>query len=191
MLVERFNGTLKQILRRLCSERPADRDKYLSASLFAYRDAPQESLGFSPFELVYGHEVREPMKILRELWTKEIEDPEVRSTYQYVVDLKERLEATCKMARENLERSSGRYRNYYNKGARERQMSVGEKVLVLLPNASNKLLMQWKGPFTIVEKVGKVDFKIDMGGKLKTFHANMLQLYVERESDIDILGIAG
>jgi transposase InsO family protein len=69
-LVERFNGTSKQILRRLCSERPADWDKYLSASLFTYRDAPQESLGFSPFELVYGHEVRGPMKILWELWTK-------------------------------------------------------------------------------------------------------------------------
>lgn len=131
------------------------------------------------------------MKILRELWTKEFEDPEVRTTYQYVVDLKERLEATCKMARENLERSSGRYRNYYNKGARERQISVGEKVLVLLPTASNNLLMQWKRPFTIVEKEGKVDYKIDMCGKLKTFHANMLKLYVERESDIDILGIAG
>lgn len=51
--------------------------------------------------------------------------------------------------------------------------------------------MQWKGPFTIVEKVGKVDYTIDMCGKLKTFHANMLKLYVERESDIDILGIAG
>lgn len=107
-LVERFNGTLEQILRRLCSERPADWDKYHPASLFAYRDAPQESLGFSPFELVYGHEVRRPMKILRELWTKEVEDPEVRTTYQYVLDLKERLEATCKMARENLERSLGR-----------------------------------------------------------------------------------
>lgn len=109
------------------------------------------------------------MKILRKLWTKDVEDPEVRTTYQYVVDLKERLEATCKMARENLERSTGRYRNYYNKGARERQMSVGEKVLVLLPTASNKLLMQWRGPFTFVEKVGKVNYEIDMSKKLKTF----------------------
>lgn len=87
-LVERFNGTLKQILRRLCFERPADWDKYLSASLFVYRDTPQESLEFSLFELVYGHKVRGPMKIVRELLTKEVEDPEVRATYQYVVDLK-------------------------------------------------------------------------------------------------------
>lgn len=44
-------------------------------------------------------------------------------------------------------------------------MFVGEKVLVLLPTASNKLLIQWKGSFTIVEKVGKVDYKIDRCGK--------------------------
>ncbi|XP_069139803.1 uncharacterized protein [Argopecten irradians] len=52
-LVERFNGTLKQMLRRMCSERPRDWDKYLNALLFAYREVPQESLGFSPFELLY------------------------------------------------------------------------------------------------------------------------------------------
>lgn len=51
--------------------------------------------------------------------------------------------------------------------------------------------MQWKGPFTIVEKIGKIDYKIDMDGKLKAFHANMLKLYVKRDSDIDNLGIAG
>ena len=53
-LVEKFNGTLKQMLRRMCAERPKDWDKYLNALLFAYREVPQESMGFSPFELLYG-----------------------------------------------------------------------------------------------------------------------------------------
>ncbi|KAK7474069.1 hypothetical protein BaRGS_00034675 [Batillaria attramentaria] len=57
-LVKRFNGTLKSMLRRLCSERPRDWDRYLPALLFAYREVPQESLGFSPFELLYGRTVR-------------------------------------------------------------------------------------------------------------------------------------
>lgn len=43
------------------------------------------------------------------------------------------------------------------------------KVLVLLPTASNKLLIQWKGPYTIVKRVGKVDYKIDMARKIKTY----------------------
>lgn len=156
-LVERFNGTLKQILRRLCTERPKDWDKYISAALFAYRDATQESLGFSPFELVYGRTVRGPIRILRELWTKEVNDPEVRTTYQYIVDLKQRLESTCTMAKETLEKATQRYRVNYNKRAKKRDMNVGEKVLVLLPTSSNKLLLQWRGPYEILEKVGNVD----------------------------------
>ena len=53
-LVERFNGTLKLMLKRLCAERPRDWDRYLGPALFAYREVPQESSRFSPFELLYG-----------------------------------------------------------------------------------------------------------------------------------------
>jgi len=51
-LVERFNGTLKAMLKRMCAEKPKDWDRYLPALLFAYREVPQESLAFSPFELL-------------------------------------------------------------------------------------------------------------------------------------------
>ena len=86
-LIERMNGTLKQMLKRMCSERPRDWDRYVSPLLFAYREAPQESLGFSPFELLYGRSVRGPMTILRELWTNEQPNNEIKTTYQYVIDL--------------------------------------------------------------------------------------------------------
>ena len=67
-LVERFHATMKPMLRIMCAERPKGWDKYLPALLFAIREVPQESLGFSPFELLYGRSVRGPMAILRELW---------------------------------------------------------------------------------------------------------------------------
>lgn len=35
---------------------------------FAYREVPQSSLKFSPFELIYGRTIRGPLQILRELW---------------------------------------------------------------------------------------------------------------------------
>ena len=66
-LVERFNDTLKKLLTRMCTERPKDWYKYIDPLLFAYREVPQESLGFSPFELIYGWPVRGPMQVLREL----------------------------------------------------------------------------------------------------------------------------
>ncbi|GFO27599.1 Zinc finger protein [Plakobranchus ocellatus] len=42
--------------------------------------------------------LRGPMHILRELWTKEIEEPDVISSYEYVLNLRERLDDTPKIA---------------------------------------------------------------------------------------------
>lgn len=182
-LVERFNGTLKKMLRRMCAERPSDWDRYLPALLFAYREAPQESLGFAPFELLYGRTVRGPLTILKELWSGELDQEEVKNTYQYVVDLRERLDKTCQMAQEELRKASKRYKKYYDARTKDRKFSLGDKVLVLLPTKSNKLLMQWKGPYDVEEKVAKHDYKVKMGSKIKTIHANLLKKYISRESD--------
>ncbi|MES9884609.1 MAG: DDE-type integrase/transposase/recombinase, partial [Sedimenticola sp.] len=87
-LIERFNGTLKNMLKKKCAEQPKQWDRYIPALLFAYREAPQESLAFSPFELLYGRTVRGgPLTILKELWTSDIQSEEVKTTYQYVLDL--------------------------------------------------------------------------------------------------------
>ncbi|XP_070545582.1 uncharacterized protein [Ptychodera flava] len=179
-LCEKFNAVLKSMLRKLSSEKPKDWDRYVNALLFAYREAPQESTGFSPFELLYGRTVRGPMAILSELWTKEIETPEVKSTYQYVLDLRERLEETCKLAQTELAKSQVRYKNYYDRRAKPRKFKVGDLVLILLPTNYNKLLMQWQGPYHITEVVGDLDYRIDVRGKTKIYHANLLKRYQER-----------
>ena len=54
-------------------------------------------------------------------------------------------------------------------------------MLLLLPTDNNKLLLQWKGPYDIVEVVNRMDYKIDVDGIVNTYHANMLKLYVERQ----------
>ena len=71
------------------------------------REVPQESLGFSPFELLYGKNVRFPKAILRKLWTDKVEDEEVRSTYDYVIILRKRFEHTCEFARKICRRRKG------------------------------------------------------------------------------------
>ena len=52
-LVERFNQTLKSMLRRAATNEGKDWDKLVPYLLFAYREVPQASTGFSPFELLY------------------------------------------------------------------------------------------------------------------------------------------
>lgn len=67
-LTERFNQTLKQILWNFVNYTGRDWDEWLPYLLFAYREVPQASPGFSPFELLFGHEVRGPLSLLREIW---------------------------------------------------------------------------------------------------------------------------
>ena len=186
-LVEKFNGTLKSMLKKLCAEQPRMWHRYINALLFAYREVPQESTGFSPFELLYGRTVRGPMYILKELWTKEIETPEVKNSYQYVFELREKLEDTLALAKGELEKAQSKAKHYYDRRTKPSTLSEGDKVLVLLPTDNNKLLMQWKGPFVIEQTVGLNDYKIKVKGKLKTYHANLLKKYIDRDDSKSLI----
>ncbi|XP_037528627.1 uncharacterized protein LOC119405871 [Rhipicephalus sanguineus] len=180
-LVEKFNGTLKMMLKRMCQEKPRSWDRYLAPLLFAYREVPQASLGFSPFQLIYGRHVRGPLTLLKELWSNEDIDGEIFTTYTYLVDLRHRLEETCKLAHDELEKARAKQKTYYDRKSRPRKLNVGDKVLLLLPTDSNELLMQWKGPFEVVERKNEVDYVLAINGKRKIFHINMLRKYEERE----------
>ena len=154
-------------------------DKVGSAE-FAYRGVKQESLGFVPFELLYGRTVRGPISKLKELWTKEEVEPDVKTTYEYVVDLRNRLKETCELAQVELRKAQDRQRNYYNRKAVKREFKLGSKILILRPTNNNKLLMQWQGPFAITERVHGNDYQIDLNGKSRMYHTNMLKQYYER-----------
>ena len=65
--LEGYHQTLKTMLRAYCLESPDDWDKGIPLILFATRDAPNEATRYSPLELVYGHEVRGPLKFVKEI----------------------------------------------------------------------------------------------------------------------------
>ena len=59
-LVKRFDGSIFDILRKYCRDRPLDWDLWLPFALHAYRVSRQTSTGASPFELLYGRKPRLP-----------------------------------------------------------------------------------------------------------------------------------
>ena len=154
-LTEKFYGTMKGMLKRFCSEQPRQWHRYINPLLFAYLELPQESTGFSPFEFLYGRAVRGPMFNLKELWTKEsVEEPEVKNSYQYEFELREKLEDTLELAHTELQKAQNKGKRYYDCKTKVRKFVPGYKVLVLLPTDRNKLLMQWKGPLQVNAVVG-------------------------------------
>ena len=63
-------------------------------------------------------------------------------------------------------------------------------MLILLPTDSNKLLMQWRGPYTVESRVGANDYRVKMGSKTKTYHVNMLKKYISREPEGNVVTVA-
>ncbi|XP_042890634.1 uncharacterized protein LOC122265381 [Penaeus japonicus] len=65
--LERFHQTLKAMLKKFCMKSGKDWDEGVPLMLFAIRESTQDTLGFSPFSLVYGHEQASDMeKVLHE-----------------------------------------------------------------------------------------------------------------------------
>lgn len=184
-LVERFNGTLKRMLQIYAQDEPGKWDKLLPYLLFAYREVPQETTGFSPFELLYGRYVRGPLGILRESLEEDEADSQLQpSVLSYILETREKLAKMADIVSENEEVSKIEQKRYYDRKARHRSFEVGDKVLVLLPTSTKKLLAQWKGPVSVTEKVSPVDYRVQYdNGVRKVYHINMLKRWIERDDD--------
>ena len=123
-LVERFNQTLKAMLRR-SAEEGKDWDKLLPYVLFAYQEVPLETTGFSTFELLYGRELRGSLDVIREIWESDVSSWE--SIVSYVVGIRERLEAMAELVKENVgKRRDVRRSGLIGRQERERTESRGE-----------------------------------------------------------------
>ena len=62
-LMEHWNRTLKNMLRRMVDDEHTSWYRLLPYILFANRKVPEASAGFSPFELVYGW----PVLVVRQI----------------------------------------------------------------------------------------------------------------------------
>lgn len=105
-------------------------------------------MGFSPFELLYAHPVRGHLDVLRETW-EAAEKPSPINIVSYVLKMREQLEKTTAMARQNLLQNQVRQKEWYDRTARTRSFEEGDEVLLLLPTSENKLLGKWQGPYRV------------------------------------------
>jgi len=180
-LVESFNKTLKSMIKRMSNEQPRRWHEFLDPLLFAYREVPQATTGFSPFELLYGRSVRGPLSIVKSMWS-EGDKNEEKTYYQYFIELREHIQETLKIAKEEIDKAHHSQKSYYDRKTKEKNIKIGDEVLILLPTDTNKMKMKWKGPHKVIAEPHNNDFKIKMRGKIKTFHANMLKKYNRRKS---------
>ena len=138
-------------------------DTLLPYLLFAYREVPQDSTGFSPFELLYGRHIRGPLSVIRETWEESKVVAQNESVLSYILKTRESLRKMSEIAQKLESISKKRQKWYYDRNACKRTLKAGQKVSILLPTSSNKLLAEWKGPFEILEQVSPVDYSVKTG----------------------------
>ena len=65
--VERVNGTLVKLLKKLAVDQPSCWDEYLSAATFAYRISTHRAIQMSPFKALYGRDATLPSSVALQL----------------------------------------------------------------------------------------------------------------------------
>jgi transposase InsO family protein len=172
---ERFNGTLKSVLKLWCNEEQDNWDEYLPYALFAYNTAFHTILQETPFFLINGRNA----KLLADILVNRGDEVYV-DQHDYGKQLVEKLRNVYDRIKKIYEEiNEKRETDIENKS--ETHFEVGQKVLVYDPTTkvglSRKMTVRWKGPYIITEKVSDVNYVIHMGGKVVRLHKHRLRPY--------------
>ncbi|XP_026119724.1 uncharacterized protein LOC113098887 [Carassius auratus] len=189
--LERFHQTMKAMLRRYCMDTSKDWDEGIPLVLFVAREAVQDSLGFSPADLVFGHTVRGPLKMLKEDILAS-QSSATTTVLDYVSKFREQLHKACTMARESLLKAQVAMKNKFDRKTVQRHFKEGDQVLVLLPVFGSALSARFSGPYEVIRKMSDTDYVIgtpDRRKKSRVCHVNMLKAYHVRESSQDVLKV--
>ena len=148
-MVERFNRTLKTILRKHAATYGNQWDTYLYGVLYAYRNVPHESTGEKPSYLLYGMDCKTPSEAAyippSSLQLTDIED------YKDEVTLV--LSSARTEAAKSIQRAQQRYKKQYDRKSNTTKYHTGEWVLVRFPaeetGRNRKLSRPWHGPYRV------------------------------------------
>ena len=186
-VVERMHGTLGAMLTKAASQ-GLDWVGQVPFALFALRAAPNRDSMFSPFELVYGIQVRTPLDIIHQGWAQlEFEELDTDEWAEWLV---ERLQVWHDIMKDRGEEASKKRKKEFDKKSVERVLEEGDLVLCRVPGMAHKLEEAWHGPYPIVEKMNRVDLRVDLGkGRQKVLHINNLKRYQVREEEVMRLAV--
>uniref|UniRef100_A0A3B1JEH9 Gypsy retrotransposon integrase-like protein 1 n=1 Tax=Astyanax mexicanus TaxID=7994 RepID=A0A3B1JEH9_ASTMX len=181
--LERFHQSLKSMLRSFVWTVVKPGMKEFLLLCFAAREAVQESLSFSPAELVFGHTVRGPLKLLKESFLTSGTVDKPTNLLDYVSKFRERLHQVWDLAKRKIKMSQESMKKTFDKKAIPRSFSPGDKVLALLPVPGSSLTAKFSGPYTVKRKLSDTDYAIETPErkkKIRVCHINMLKEYFSR-----------
>jgi transposase InsO family protein len=172
-VTERFNATLLSMLRSLQVEQKANWKDYVFAMCHAYNSTRHETTGHTPFYLMFG---RKPRLAIDAFLGLPAEEPVeiIQDIHQALLDA---YEVATKVTRE----SSRRYKKYYDRKVKGRDLEIGDLVLVrnVALVGKSKLVDKWNSDiFTVVSQpnptIPVFRIRSEKSSKEKLLHRNLL-----------------
>jgi len=175
---ERTIQTLEDMLRAVVLNLGGSWDKYVTLVEFAYNNSYHSSIGMPPYEALYGRKCRTPL-FWDEVGERQIEQ----------VELIEDAKAKIQLIRDRLKAAQDRQKSYADNRRRDLEFNEGDKVFlkvspwkgVLRFRRRGKLSPRYIGPFTIVQRIGRVAYRLELPSELSkihdVFHVSMLRKY--------------
>jgi hypothetical protein len=172
-------------------EYPGSWDKNMPWAEFSYNNSYQESLKMASFEALYGCKCRTMLN-----WI----EPGEKAIF--VPDIVDEAEATVRHIQENLKAAKSHQESYANKRCQPLQFEIGDHVYLKVSpmkgmkrfGVKGKLSPRYIGPFPILEKCGKVAYKLELPPSLvgvhDIFHVSQLKKCLKAPVDVVLSEVA-
>jgi len=178
----------EQCVARRVDLGPVSRDLALAervpglAAVFAYNASRHASTGFSPHYLLFGTEALFPVDGLT--------PPRANSTAS-ALEFRTRTEALLSSAREaanaSLTKTHVSQKARFDEHHRDATFAVGDQVSIKMPPAAGtpaKFASPWRIAYTVVDRIGDLNYKIVKDGRSQVVHVSRLKRYFDRLPDL-------
>jgi AAA domain len=141
--VERFNGTLVQMLSAYANDSPNEYTDYVEHCVFAYNTAVHPAIRETPYFTLYGRDPLTPFEAISTLSSEKIHE---------AGDFLRGVQRARESAAENIKKAQAAYERYANEGRSPTIFEIGDLVRYKIQFPDSKLAYKWSQAHKVIGK---------------------------------------